>query len=227
MKTLLLTLLLAILILPGWAHSPQISTLTLVQNKDNTWTLMMRASLSAYQYELTDGYINGQTNSMQAADFQPLLLAHLRKNIRIRANGSDTISLQNGQVVLGHQTDVRFDVVGMPEQVQLLDVQQLSFAGLGQHVCILKVITQTGGSSTFVLQQDTDYAVSLARQDNGLAEVAKPSETNWLPWGAGAGGLLLVLLLVRVQRLKNQKKPATPTGSVWRQQPTHHSLPQA
>ena len=227
MKTLLLTLLLATLTGPGWAHSPQISTVTLVQNKDNTWTLMMGASLSAYQYALADGHINRQTNSIQAADFQPLLLAHLRKNIRIKANGSDTISLQNGRVVLGHETDVRFDVVGMPEQVQLLDVQQLSFAGLGQHVCILKVITQTSGSLTSVLQQDNDYAVSLARQNNVLAEVARPSETNWLPWGAGVGGLLLVLLLIRVQRPKNRKKPATLTGNVWRQQPPHHHLPQA
>lgn len=227
MKTLLLTLLLATLTGAGWAHSPQISTVTLTQNKDSTWTLMMRASLSAYQYELADGCINCQTNSILAADFQPLLLAHLRENIRIRANGSDTISLQKGQVVLGHQTDVRFDVVGMPEQVQLLDVQQLSFAGLGQHVCILRVITLTSGSSTSVLQQDNDYAVSLAQQDNVLAEVTRSSETNWLPWGAGAGGLLLVLLLVRVQWLRNQKKPATQTGNVWRQQSTHHHLPQA
>ena len=227
MKKLGFILFLIVCALSGQAHSPQLSTITLIQNKDNTWNLMVGASLSAYQYKLADDYVNQPANSIQVADFRPLLLAHLRKSIRIKANGGKAVSLQNGRVVLGHQTDIRFDVTGMPEQIQSIDIQQLSFSGLGGHYCILKVITQKSGSLTSVLQQDNSYAVSLALQDDVLAEVAKPSKTNWLPWGAGAAGGLVLLLLIRLQRLKNQKKSATLTGNAWRQQLTHHPLPQA
>jgi hypothetical protein len=162
-----------------YAHNAQISTVALVQGKDSKWHLIISASLSAFQYELKNSDANINLDGLNADKFQAMILKHLREKIKIEANGQYA-TLKNARVILGHQTDINFEVTDMPENLQTIDFQQLGFSTLRDHFCVLKIITKNGNENSFMLQKDNNYNVSLATENNVLVEKINQSESNFL-----------------------------------------------
>jgi hypothetical protein len=190
-----------------WAHTPQISSIALVQNKDNKWNLVISASLSAFQFEAMNSRPGQKIDSITADAFQTMIVRHLREQISIVANDQEAW-LEKGKVILGHQTDINFDVAGMPDQLRSLQLQQLGFGSLRDHYCVLKVITKEQSSRNFILQKSTDFSTSLHLRDGQFIETSDRSKSpNWL-----LGGAIMAVLLVfsyfiyqkyRVLRLAN------------------------
>jgi len=161
------------------AHDPQLSTITLIQSKNNQWNLVVGSGLSACQYELKNSYPDINIDSLDANRFQALLLQHLKETIQIKC-GSYVGELTNGMIILGHQTDVRFDVIGMPKKVTSLEIKQLGFGTLKNHSCILKVIAKSCDLGTFILQDDNNFSVVLEVKNSGLIEkVSGKSVSHW------------------------------------------------
>ncbi|WP_080053859.1 hypothetical protein [Spirosoma aerolatum] len=175
-----------------YAHSPQISTIVLAQTKAGQWNVLIGSSLSAFQYSLQTKGLLKESDTLQAAAFQKMILEHLRENIQIRANGNGPIELTHGMVILNHQTDVRFDLTGMPQQLQTITIRQGSFASLRNHYCILKIFPDGGRVRSFILQESNDFMISLKLSNNDLVEVFPKNYTNWDPWLGGIGFLTLL-----------------------------------
>lgn len=190
-----------------WAHTPQISSIALVQNKNNKWNLVISASLSAFQYEAISSHPSQKIDGITADAFQTMIVRHLREQIRIVANNQQAW-LERGKVILGHQTDVNFDVAGMPDQLHTLHIQQLGFSSLRDHYCVLKVITKDISSNNFILQKSTDFSTSLHLRDGQFVETSNRSKSpNWLLGGATMAVLLVFSYFIyqkyRVLRLAN------------------------
>ena len=174
-----------------WAHTPQISSIALVQNKDNKWNLVISASLSAFQYEAMNSHPGQKIDSITADAFQTMIVQHLREQISIVANNQEAW-LEKGKVILGHQTDINFDVAGMPDHLRSLQLQQLGFGSLRDHYCVLKVITKDISSNNFILQKSNDFSSSLHLRDGQFIETSVRSKSpNWL-----LGGAIMAVLLV-------------------------------
>ncbi len=190
-----------------WAHTPQISSIALVQNKDNKWNLVISASLSAFQYEAMNIHPGQKIDSITADAFQTMIVRHLRGQISIVANNQQAW-LERGKVILGHQTDVNFDVAGMPHNLRSLQLQQLGFGSLRDHYCVLKVITKDISSNNFILQKSNDFSTSLHLRDGQFVEtLARSKSPNWLLGGATMAVLLVFSYFIyqkyRVLRLAN------------------------
>ncbi|MEZ0487297.1 hypothetical protein [Fibrella aquatica] len=186
-----ITLLLLVLhSLVGLAHSPLLSTVAVTKSKDNTWSLHISASLSAFQFELKNRYPALQIDSLTGDDFQRLVLQHLKETVTIGANSNDAIELKNGMIKLGHQTDIRFEIVGMPAQLQQLEVRHLGFGTLTGHYCVFTMVMPETGRTNFILQQDNQFTVDLAVDNTAIVET-KPEKAikGWFP-------MLLVLMCV-------------------------------
>ncbi|MBN8823043.1 MULTISPECIES: LPXTG cell wall anchor domain-containing protein [unclassified Spirosoma] len=175
-----------------YAHNPQISTIVLAQNRAGQWNVLIGSSLSAFQYALQTKGLLKESDTLQAAAFQKMILEHLRENIQIRANGHGPIELKRGMVILNHQTDVRFDLSGMPQQLQTITIRQGSFASLRNHYCILKIFPDGGSVRSFILQESNDFMISLKLNNNELVEAFPEKHTNWAPW-LGMVGILMLL----------------------------------
>jgi hypothetical protein len=195
MKQIAIIALLLLYSLALRAHTPQISSIALVQSKENKWNLVISASLSAFQYELMNSNPNQKLDSIAADQFQALIVAHLKKNIKIEASHRFA-TLRNGKVILGHQTDINFEVSGMPDQLESLDLQQLGFGTLRDHYCVLKVITKNNSSNNFILQKGNNFSISLGLKDKAFVEVSPQHSYNWLIICAAMVGILLVLSVV-------------------------------
>lgn len=172
------------------AHTPQISSIALVQNKENKWNLVISASLSAFQYELMNSNPNQKLDSIAADQFQAFIVEHLKKNIKIEANRRFA-TLRNGKVILGHQTDINFDVSGMPDQLESLNLQQLGFGTLRDHYCVLKVIAKNNSSNNFILQRGNNFSISLGLKNKAFVENTIKHSNN----GFIVSAVVIVLLI--------------------------------
>jgi hypothetical protein len=178
------------------AHNPQISTIAIVQEKDNKWVMIVSSSFTAYEFEIKNSYPTMKMDSLNTETFQKLLLKHFREKIKIEANGVGTIQLKNGKIILGHQTDVRFDIMGMPEILKSLDLQHLGFGTLRDHYCILKIITREHNSQNFILQKENNFSMSLEINNSGFAERPKINFKNWIVLGIVCIAILSLLFVL-------------------------------
>lgn len=200
MKKISIILLICLHSMSIFAHNAQISTIALVQSKDNKWHLILSASLSAFQYEIKNSNPTINLDSLNAEKFQRIILEHLRQKIDIKANGHHA-ALKNARVILGHQTDVNFEVTDMPENLQTIDFQQLGFSTLRDHYCVLKIITKNGNENSFMLQKDNNYSVSLVAENNILVEKVNQSESNFLIYLLVLLGIIgLIVVYLRVSK---------------------------
>lgn len=205
MKKISIILLICLHSVGIFAHNAQISTIALVQSKDSKWHLILSASLSAFQYEIKNSNLSINLDSLNAEKFQRIILEHLREKIKIEANGHHA-TLKNARVILGHQTDINFEVTDMPENLQSIDFQQLGFSTLRDHYCVLKIITKNGNENSFMLQKDNNYSVSLVAENNVLVEKVNQSESNFLIYFLvvlGIIGLTVVYLRVSKNSIKS------------------------
>ncbi|MGF7217338.1 hypothetical protein GGR92_003511 [Spirosoma lacussanchae] len=188
------------------AHNPQLSTMALVQGQDKTWTLNIGASLAAFQYELQNSYPDQGIDQLDADAFQKKIIEHLRHTIHIQAGSGRTIQLAHGMIRLGHQTDVRFEVTGMPDQLQTLQLRHLGFSTLKNQYCVLTIQTPATPTKTCILQDENAFVVSLKADQHTLVETPPEQPLNW-PIPGIACAILLALVLYRMQVGKQPVAP--------------------
>lgn len=118
------------------AHSSQISTIT-ISKKDTAWSLHISSSFDAFYYELTKKYPQTDFNKISKEALTDLLIKEVGNSIDMIANKTAKIKLQNGAVQVGHQTDLWFDIKGMPKDLTQLYVEAHTFSNITQHNYIL------------------------------------------------------------------------------------------
>lgn len=188
----------------GFSHNAQLSTMVLMQGKDKKWNLVISASLSAFQVELKNADPSLNLEKINADEFQALIVKHLRENIKIKANDGSEAQFVNGRVVLGHETDINFEVTNMPNNLQSLDLEHLGFGTIKDHFCVLKIASFANKSGEFLLQNENNHAVSLAVKNNIFIPI-KAEKLNKVYLG-GAIILLISSLIIGIVFIQKQQK---------------------
>lgn len=197
MRKLILLSLFLLGSLLSFAHNPQISSVALVQSQGNKWHLIVSCSLGAYEIELKNNHPNLALDRMNANEFQEMFIEHLMAKINITANKEYKGILKNAKVILGHQTDVNFEVSGLPEKLTNLQIEQSGFSTLKDHYCILKVITLAKESQNFILEKNNDYSITLDYSNNVFTEKQGKKSNYWLLVFPILIALILIYLLIK------------------------------
>jgi len=161
MKKILLIISFLVINLSLKAHNAQISTLSIIQNGDKKWSLIVSSGLSAFEFELRNKFPTLDLNKLKLNDFQKLFLANIKENISIKANGGNSIELINGSIKIGHETDAKFDLSGMPDDLEAFSMTNHSFSTLTDHHCVMNIITKNGISQNFVLEKNNNFELSI------------------------------------------------------------------
>ncbi len=172
MKKILLIISFLAINLSLKAHNAQISTLSIIQNEDKKWSLVVSSGLSAFEFELRNKFPTLDLNKLKLNDFQKLFLANIKENISIKANGKNEIELINGSIKIGHQTDARFDLSGMPEDLEKFSMINHSFSTLTDHHCVMNIITKNGVSQNFVFEKNNKFELSMVSK-NGVWHISE------------------------------------------------------
>lgn len=187
------------------AHNAQISTLSVVQNEDKKWRLIVSSGLSAFEFELRNKFPTLDLNTLKLNDFQKLFLANIKENISIEANGGNAIELINGSIKIGHQTDARFDLSGMPDELEEFSISNQSFSTLTDHHYVINIITKKGSSQNFVLEKNNNFELALA-SENDTWKVAEKHDTGFYIAIASSTLSLLIIIIVMILKKNKAKK---------------------
>lgn len=160
----------------AWAHQPDVSSTVLMEQKDGTWLLQIKAALTAFEYEVEA--TQGANSYATPEEFRALVLAHLQKNIQIKSNGNNLLSLQKGYVQLGHETNVLFQLVGMPDSLATLQVSNNSFKDIHHHKSTLVVLKNGFQQQQFSLDKKNQYNAQLKANNNSFALITDSSSTS-------------------------------------------------
>ena len=183
------------------AHSPLISTVAIIKSKENAWSVHISASLSAFQYALTNDDRSLQLDSISSDLFQQRVIDLLRRKLRVQITGRENIILEDGIVKLGHETELVFKLSVKENNPRSIKIKNESFLSIADHYCVAKVITPDGGSSNILLEKGNEYSVEVFNSKNGYT-LTNPSIFNWKLILTGVFLLISILLFV-IKRSKN------------------------
>lgn len=182
------------------AHQPDLSTALLVEQNEGKWVLQIRSSLTAFEYEIENAF--GKKAYQTPEEFMALVKTHLKKNIAIELDNSQAVTLQNGQVKLGHETSVTFEISQMPNKFHALSFRNSSFKNISRNQSAFMVFKKDFSKDQFILNNDNQHTVDLMINGNRFETVQPPA----IPRAYYFFGLIGILLLYSLFYLSLKKK---------------------
>lgn len=200
----IITLCLSIVFFSAAAHQADHSSTVLAEQDNNSWILQIKASLTAFQFEVKKNY--GESAYATPEEFQELVLKHVQKHISITLDNSIPIILEDGIVNLGHETSVAFRVQGMMENFKEIDFTNSSFKDIHKNQSALIILKKGLKQTQFVLNNKNEHTSHLTIKDaqftkkNPSINIAQAS-TNTPIWLAIASLLGLLFFMKLKQRI--------------------------
>ena len=144
----------------AYAHQPDLSSTILAEKGDNEWVLQIRASLTAFEYEVKARF--GDSAYASPEEFRDLVVDHLQQEIILRFNDGTISTLQDGVVKLGHETTATFHLSNIPSEVTSILVRNAAFSNISHNKSALYVVKEGFDRKQFVLNSGNDHSAMLA-----------------------------------------------------------------
>jgi hypothetical protein len=139
------------------AHQPDISTMVLAEQEDGSWILQVSAALTAYEYEINTAY--GKDAFKTPDEFKKLVLRHLTEHISFRFGKQTKVVLSKGVVKLGHETNVIFQVSGVPKNMKNCTVKNTCFKNIYDNKCALIILKKGYPKKQFILNNKNAHTI--------------------------------------------------------------------
>ena len=156
MRKIQLLLILLFLCKINFAHNPQVSTISIIQQQDKKWSVFITAPLYACQLAIAANFPNSKIDSLNVLATQDLISALVENNLII--NGNINIKLTNTKIQVAHETTIYFDIA---DTIKINKVDFKAFDKLREHFTLLKIVPLNGTEISIVLNNDNDYVYSI------------------------------------------------------------------
>lgn len=157
------------------AHSPDVSSTILSEQEDGKWVLQVRAALTAYEYEIHQHY--GSTAYKTPEEFRQLVIQHIQKNLSVQFDQENTITLSNGVVKLGHETNAVFEVIGVPKKFSSVEFKNSTFQDISRNQSALIIFKKGLEQKQFILNDANQHTAQLQVKDGQLLSLNQPEGT--------------------------------------------------
>lgn len=141
------------------AHQPEGSSTMLVEKENNTWILQISASLTAFQQEINTHF--SETPYKTPEEFRQMVIEHIKNNLDITFNENQGITLSAGTVKLGHETQVVFEVFGVPSEIKSIVFKNSVFKDIYNNQSALMVFKEGFNKQRFVLNNKNNHTLKL------------------------------------------------------------------
>lgn len=201
MKNWLSPFLILFAFAPLQAHQTDASSTMLIEQEDHSWLLSIRAAFTAFEQEVHTHYSDSAYTSPE--EFNQLVIEYVQRHVFILVNGKDSVSLSNGFVKLGHETNVIFNVEGIPTSIESIHLSNSAFQDIFHSQSALIILKQGMVKDQFTLNQKNQYTAQLVVEDNSfmLQQERAPFSFKTLTFW-GLIGLLVVLGMIFYFRKK-------------------------
>ena len=146
-------ILLLLFVVNGYAHNPQVSTISIIQNENKKWSVFVTAPLYTCQLAIKEKYPELNMDSIRPSEMQKLMLDLVKSNLKI--NGDEVLKLTNDKVQLAHETTIFFDINN--DHLLPTEISFTAFSQLYNHFTLLKIVSKTEKEITYILNTDNKF----------------------------------------------------------------------
>jgi len=189
------------------AHQADVSSTVLAEQGENQWILQIRGALTGFEYVIHSKF--GKDSYTTPEGFQELVLKHVKENISIQFDDKNEVELKNGIVKLGHETNVIFEVGGIPENFTNVKFKNSSFKDIARNQSALIILKKGFKQKQFVLNNKNQHTANLEVKDSQLVllnpetATASVSAIPNLYIGIAVLGIAGILLLLFFRKKEN------------------------
>ena len=165
----------------------------MAEQEDHKWVLQVRSALTAFEYEIEAHF--GKSSYASPEEFQELVVDYVRGHISILFNDTNAVVLQNGMVKLGHETNVIFQLAGIPETIHSLAVENRSFSDIPRNQSALMVFKEGFSKDQFMLNENNGHSIKLkvgSAKFEAVEQVQEAAQSSLLIFA----GVLLALSVI-------------------------------
>jgi hypothetical protein len=137
------------------AHNPQVSTISIIQNESNKWSVFITAPLYTCQSAILKYYPSLMIDSLNAFETQKLILNLVKENFII--NGDNNVKLTNAKIQLAHETTLYFDIQSDKADFNPSEINFMAFSKLANHFTLLKIVPNKGQQINYILNSDNQF----------------------------------------------------------------------
>jgi hypothetical protein len=149
-------ILLLLFVVNGYAHNPQVSTISIIQNENKKWSVFITAPLYTCQLAIKEKYPQMNMDSIRPSEMQKLILDLVKSNLKI--NGDAVLKLTNDKVQLAHETTIFFDINN--DHLLPTEISFTAFSQLYNHFTLLKIVSKTEKEITYILNTENKFLFS-------------------------------------------------------------------
>jgi hypothetical protein len=200
---------------PAFAHQPDISSTMLAENEQGEWILQIRAAMTAFEYEVH--YMFGDKSYATPEEFEELVIKHVKDNFSAIGDDSIPLELTTGQVRLGHETSVYFQLPNMSSDVEQLEIINTTFADINRNQTALVFAPKGVKPIQLKLDSKNNHSTAIKRENETwsftIARDNLSSMAGYLPYMIGGMSFLLSILW-GTTRFKNKQSGSTYKNSL-------------
>lgn len=137
----------------GYAHNPQVSTISIIQNENKKWSVFITAPLYTCQLAIKEKYPQMNMDNIRPSEMQKLMLDLVKSNLKI--NGDEVLKLTNDKVQLAHETTIFFDINN--DHLLPTEISFTAFSQLYNHFTLLKIVSKTEKEITYILNTENTF----------------------------------------------------------------------
>ena len=137
----------------GYAHNPQVSTISIIQNENKKWSVFITAPLYTCQLAIKEKYPQMNMDNIRPSEMQKLMLDLVKSNLKI--NGDEVLKLTNDKVQLAHETTIFFDINN--DHLLPTEISFTAFSQLYNHFTLLKIVSKTEKEITYILNTENKF----------------------------------------------------------------------
>jgi len=146
-------IILLLLVESVFAHNPQVSTISIIQNENKKWSVFVTAPLYTCQLAIKDKFPQLNMDSISSFETQKIILDLVKNNLII--NGDSSVKLINDKVQLAHETTIFFDINN--DNFLPTEISFTAFSKLYNHFTLLKIVSYQSKEITYIFNKDNKF----------------------------------------------------------------------
>jgi hypothetical protein len=186
------------------AHQIDLASIIFSKTDDGKVIVQITSSLTAFQTEVN--YNNEENSYATPEEFRQLVIKHFQKNFSFVVNDT-SLKFKNTIVILGHETKIVTEVVGMPKNIHSISIKNEIFKDIHNNQSV--VIFALAGfpeNQNFEINKDRAYQLHFKLIDGNWQLITKEdSERNYTYVIFGLMVLAIIILAVLLLVKKKQK----------------------
>lgn len=141
------------------AHQAEFSSSLLSKTDDGKYILQIASSMNAFEGEID--YIYTQKAYKTPEEFKKLVIDYFYKNVSFIVNGDVVLKFKDPIVLLGHETKIVVEIIGIPAKINKLSYTNTMFKDMSHNKMGLIMLLDNFPKEQYILENENKQSIKL------------------------------------------------------------------